>query len=124
MPCMRVLSKEPMRSASKRALRSSYFFLCSSGRSSYVIGLSPIAASDVDADVVESSHRACQNVLPAKTHRRAATSNTKSREAPRTAGGPWSLGRRPAKLPAHVLAWFEGVPPDLYLVRKVKDCSD
>src|SRR4051812_9045616 len=32
------------------------------------------------------SHRACQNVLPAKTHRRAATSNTKSREVPRTAG--------------------------------------
>ena len=37
-------------------------------------------------------------VLPAKTHRRAATSNTKSREAPRAADGPWSLGRRPAKL--------------------------
>jgi hypothetical protein len=42
----------------------------------------------------------CDKVLPAKTHWRAATSNTKSREAPRTAGGPWSLGRRPAKLPA------------------------
>jgi hypothetical protein len=41
---------------------------------------------------------ALESLLPAKTHRRAATSNTKSREAPRTAGGPWSLGQRPAKL--------------------------
>src|SRR3954470_21330314 len=71
------------------------------------------------------SHRACQNVLPVKTRRRAATSNMKSREAPRTAGGPWSLGQRPAKLRhARVLPWFEGVPPDLYLIREVMDCSD
>jgi hypothetical protein len=31
----------------------------------------------------------------AGTHRRAATGNTRSREAPGTAGGPWSLGQRP-----------------------------
>src|SRR6185295_18263627 len=39
MPWLRVLSKEPMRSASSRALISSYFFLCSGGSSSYVMGL-------------------------------------------------------------------------------------
>jgi hypothetical protein len=36
-----------------------------------------------------------------QTHRRAATGNTRSREAPGTAGGPRSLGQR------------LGVPPDL-----------
>src|SRR3954462_6042593 len=60
------------------------------------------------------SHRACQNVLPAKPHRRAATSNTKSREAPKTAGGSWSLGQRPAT-PARASWLLQGVPPDLYL---------
>src|SRR6185436_5275883 len=39
MPWLRVLSKEPMRSASNRALISSYFFLCSGESSSYVMGL-------------------------------------------------------------------------------------
>src|SRR3954468_734079 len=34
----------------------------------------------------------------------------------------WALVPRETarKTPAHVLAWFEGVPPDLYLIRKVK----
>src|SRR6185295_11542065 len=36
MPWLRVLSKELMRSASSRALISSYFFLCSGESSSYV----------------------------------------------------------------------------------------
>src|SRR3954468_2367329 len=53
MPCLWVLSKEPMRSTSKRFLISSYFALCSSGSSSYVTDLLSIAASDVDVDVVE-----------------------------------------------------------------------
>jgi hypothetical protein len=44
------------------------------------------------------------NVLSVKTHRRAATGNTRSREASGTAGGPRSLGQRP-KSPAHALAW-------------------
>src|SRR4029079_6089309 len=39
MPWLRVLSKEPMRSASSRALISSYFFLCSGESASYVTGL-------------------------------------------------------------------------------------
>src|SRR6185503_2411803 len=33
------------------------------------------------------SHRACQNVLSVKTHRRAATGNTKSREVAGALGG-------------------------------------
>jgi hypothetical protein len=43
-------------------------------------------------------------VLSVKTHRRAATGNTRSREASGTAGGPRSLVQRP-KSPAHALAW-------------------
>src|SRR3954462_3704597 len=38
----------------------------------------------------------------------------------------WALVPRATarKTPAHVLAWFEGVPPALSLIRKVKDCFD
>jgi hypothetical protein len=43
-------------------------------------------------------------VLSVKTHRRATTGNTRSREASGTAGGPRSLGQRPSNL-AHTLAW-------------------
>jgi hypothetical protein len=43
-------------------------------------------------------------LLSVKIHRRAATCNTRSREAPRTAGGSRSLGQRP-RSPAHALAW-------------------
>jgi hypothetical protein len=35
------------------------------------------------------------NLLSVKTHRRVATSNTRSQEAPGTAGGPRTLGQRP-----------------------------
>jgi hypothetical protein len=38
---------------------------------------------------------ATPDLFSVKTHRRAATSNTRSREATGTAGGPWSLGQRP-----------------------------
>jgi hypothetical protein len=43
-------------------------------------------------------------LLSVKTHRRAATGNTRSREASGTAGGPRSLGQRPSDL-AYTLAW-------------------
>jgi hypothetical protein len=43
-------------------------------------------------------------LLSIETHRRAATGNTRSREASGTAGGPRSLGQRPSDL-AHTLAW-------------------
>src|SRR3954462_15564303 len=38
----------------------------------------------------------------------------------------WALVPRATarKTPAHVLAWFEGMPPDLYLVRKVMGCFE
>jgi hypothetical protein len=55
-------------------------------------------------EVVDESHQACQNVLSVETHRRAATGNTRSREASGTAGGSRSLGQRP-RSPAHALAW-------------------
>jgi hypothetical protein len=81
-----------------------------------VIQVADEAADVVDVaidvvDVVDTSmqssmwsHRACQNVLSVKTHRRAATGNTRSWEASGTAGGPRSLGQRPSDL-AHTLAW-------------------
>jgi hypothetical protein len=80
MPWWQVLSKDPMRSASKRALISSNLCLCSGVNSSYVTG-SPfdIPMAEVDVVDVEGSHRACQNVLSAKTHRRVLTGNTRAK---------------------------------------------
>jgi hypothetical protein len=43
--------------------------------------------------------------LSVKTHRQAATGNTRSREASGTADGSRSLGQRPIS-PAHALAWW------------------
>jgi hypothetical protein len=52
MPWWRVLSKDPMRSASKRAFISSNFCLCSRVSSSYVTG-SPFNIPTVEVDVVD-----------------------------------------------------------------------
>src|SRR5215217_2832701 len=49
----RVVSEEPMSSASQMAFSSSYFFLCSAGRSLYVICSSAISYVGVDVDVEE-----------------------------------------------------------------------
>src|SRR4051812_33408744 len=124
MPCVRVLSKEPMRSASKTALISSYRFLCSSGRSSYVRSSSAIAAADVDAvAVVGPTGRARMCCLPKPTgEQRRAT-----RRAGRLPGllvGPGPSDNGPQLRHARVLVLLQGVPPDLYLVRKVMDCFD
>src|SRR3954470_5806516 len=122
MQCVQVLSKEPMRSASKTALISSYRFLCSSGRSSYVTGSSAIAAADVDVVVVAGpTGRARMCCLPKPTgEQRRAT-----RRAGKSLGrlGSWFLGQRPAifRHDPCVLV-LAGVPPDLYLIRKVMDC--
>jgi hypothetical protein len=43
----------------------------------------------------EEKGKASSGLLSVETHRRAATGNTRSREAPGTAGGPRSLGQWP-----------------------------
>jgi hypothetical protein len=52
-------------------------------------------------------------LLSVETHRRAATGNKRSREAPRTAGGPRSLGQRPKIWHMTKRLGLLGVPPDL-----------
>jgi hypothetical protein len=51
--------------------------------------------------------------LSVKTHRRAVIGNTRSREAPGTAGGPRSLGQRPSIRHMTWCLGLLGVPPDL-----------
>jgi hypothetical protein len=65
-----------------------------------------------------------QNVLPLETHRWEKACDTRSREAPRTAGGPLSLGQRPKSWLLVVLQGSCSVPPDLYPIRKVLKCSE
>jgi hypothetical protein len=61
-------------------------------------------------------------LLSVETHQRGATCNTRSREAPGTTGGPRSFSQ-PLRIwhttwPLGLL----GMPPDLYLIRKVYMC--
>jgi hypothetical protein len=61
-------------------------------------------------------------VLSSETHRRAATGNTVEPGTTRAAAGPSPSERRPAKPPGRTSdVYHKGVPPDLYLVRKVLD---
>jgi hypothetical protein len=48
--------------------------------------------------IVKKNIQAVVILLSVKTRRRAATGNTRSREASGTAGGPRSLGQRPSDL--------------------------
>ena len=86
----------------------------------------------MDLSVVENPIPAilmnCNNhiviVSPLETHRRETAGDTMSRKAPGTAGGPWSLGQRPRSWHTNMLRGSPGVPPDLYLIRKVSRCSE
>jgi hypothetical protein len=75
MPWWRVLSKEPMRSASKRALISSYFYLCSAESSSYVIEFSfdilAVEVDVIDEDCPTGCARMCCRSKPTGEQRQA-----------------------------------------------------
>jgi hypothetical protein len=90
MPWWQVLSKDPMRSASKRALTSSNFCLCSGVSSSYVTGSPfdiPMAKVDV-VDVEGPTGRARMCCRPKPTNG--------CRQATRELGGPEPLSIGPA----------------------------
>jgi hypothetical protein len=75
MPWCRVLSKEPMRSASKRALISSYFYLCLAESSSYVTEFSfdilAVEVDVVDEDGPTERARMCCRSKPTGEQRQA-----------------------------------------------------
>jgi hypothetical protein len=73
----------------------------------------PWVTSLVECGMDRLGFKSRSHVLSVETHRRAATGNTRSREAPGTAGGLRSLGQRPR---IRHTTWRLGlldVPPDL-----------
>ena len=89
MPWLRVLSKEPMRSASNCALIESNFCLCSGGSSSYVMGFPEIDIPMEQVDVVDEDcptgrARMCCRSKPTEEQ---CLNNTRSREAHVAADG-------------------------------------
>jgi hypothetical protein len=62
----------------------------------------PVARVGGESEVRAGGDESVRVPLSAKTHWRAMTGNTRSREASGTAGGPRSLGQRPSDL-AHTL---------------------
>jgi hypothetical protein len=86
----------------------------------------------MDLSVVENPIPAilmnCDNqtmiVSSLETHQRETAGDTRSREAPGTGSGPRSLGQRPRSWRTDRLRGSPGVPPELYLIRKVSRCSE
>ncbi|KAK1564032.1 hypothetical protein QYE76_048328, partial [Lolium multiflorum] len=92
-------------------------------RSSYVIGASAILAADVDVVAVECptgvrNGVACQNSPASSDEQHEEPGGSQKRVGPGPSGdGPQKSGTRPG--------YCEGVPPDLYLIRKEnKDSAD
>jgi hypothetical protein len=102
-----------MRLASKRALISSYFYLCSAGSSSYVIGSSLVIPS-AEVDVVDEDGPIGR--AECVVGKNPPASSNRQHEEPGGSRDCWwvPVPRSTAQNPAHDLSsGLLGVPPDL-----------